>query len=304
MSAVLWDWINLLLRWAHVMLGILWIGTSFHFIWLDSSLRREPRQPEGIAGGSWMVHGGGFYHAQKYLVAPASLPDQLHWFKYEAYFTWLTGFLLLGVVYYLGAEEFLIDPQVMQLSPGAAIAISIGGLVAGWIAYDALCRSPMGQNTALLVAAVFALVVGAAYAFTQVFSGRAAFVHVGAFIGTIMAGNVFFIIIPNQKKTVAAMIAGETPNPMLGLTAKQRSLHNNYLTLPVILMMVSNRYPMLYERANSWLYVAGVLLLGGLVRQYSNAKDGGESGWRVNWLLPAAGLVALLLILGSFDFSK
>jgi uncharacterized membrane protein len=304
MSAVLWDWISLLLRWAHVMLGILWIGTSFHFIWLDASLRREPDQPDGLAGGSWMVHGGGFYHAEKYLVAPPNLPAQLHWFKYEAYFTWLTGFLLLGVVYYLGAEEFLIDPQVMALSPAAAIAISIGGLAAGWIAYDALCRSPMGQNTALLVTAVFALVVGAAYAFTEVFSGRAAFIHVGAFIGTIMTGNVFFIIIPNQKKTVAAMLAGQKPDPALGLMAKQRSLHNNYLTLPVVLMMVSNHYPMLYERANSWLYVAGVLLIGGLVRQYANARDGGETGRYVNWLLPAAGLLALLLIVGSFDFSR
>ncbi|HXQ40583.1 MAG TPA: urate hydroxylase PuuD [Candidatus Udaeobacter sp.] len=304
MSAVLWDWISLLLRWAHVMLGILWIGTSFHFIWLDASLRREANQPDGLAGGSWMVHGGGFYHAEKYLVAPPNLPAKLHWFKYEAYFAWLSGFLLLGVVYYLGAEEFLIDPQVMALSPGAAIAISIGGLAAGWIAYDALCRSPMGQNTALLVTAVFALVVGAAYAFTEVFSGRAAFIHVGAFIGTIMTGNVFFIIIPNQKKTVAAMLAGEKPDPALGLMARQRSLHNNYLTLPVILMMVSNHYPMLYERANSWLYVAGVLLIGGLVRQYANARDGGETGRYVTWLLPAAGLLALLLIVGSFDFSK
>jgi uncharacterized membrane protein len=251
-----------------------------------------------------MVHGGGFYHARKYLVAPPNLPAQLHWFKYEAYFTWLSGFLLLGVVYYLGAEEFLIDPQVMALSPAAAIAISVGGLATGWIAYDALCRSPIGRNTALLVAAVFALVVGAAYAFTEVFSGRAALLHVGAFIGTIMTGNVFFIIIPNQKKTVAAMLAGEKPDPALGLMAKQRSLHNNYLTLPVILMMVSNHYPMLYERANSWLYVAGVLLIGGLVRQYANARDGGETGRYVNWLLPAAGLLALLLIIGSFDFSK
>ena len=303
MSAVFWDWVGLLLRWAHVMLGILWIGTSFHFIWLDSSLRKETDQPEGTIGASWMVHGGGFYHALKYKVAPANLPRELHWFKYEAYFTWLSGFLLLGVVYYLGATEFLIDPSVLSLSPLAAVAISIAALAFGWIAYDALCRSSIGQNTALLTAAVYVLVVGAAYAFTQIFSGRAAFVHVGAFIGTIMAGNVFFIIIPNQKKTVAAMVAGEAPDPRLGLIAKQRSLHNNYLTLPVVLMMVSNHYPLLYAHANSWLYVAGVLLIGGLVRQFSNAKDSGETARYVNWLLPAAAVVLAALFISSFDFS-
>jgi uncharacterized membrane protein len=303
MAAVFWDWVSLLLRWTHVMLGIAWIGTSFHFIWLDASLRREAGQPEGVAGGSWMVHGGGFYHARKYLVAPEALPKELHWFKYEAYFTWVTGFLLLGVVYYLGAKEFLIDPAVMPLSPAAAIAISIGGLAVGWLCYDTLCRSPIGQNTALLALSVFALTVGAAYAFSQVFSGRAAFLHVGAFIGTIMSANVFFIIIPNQKKVVAELIAGRTPEASLGLMAKQRSLHNNYLTLPVVLMMISNHYPMIYERASNWLYVAGVVLLGGLVRHYINSKDAGASGWRIDWLLPAAALLAIAMVVSSFDFS-
>jgi uncharacterized membrane protein len=303
MAAVFWDWVNLLLRWTHVMLGIAWIGTSFHFVWLDASLRQEAGQPEGVAGGSWMVHGGGFYHARKYLVAPEALPRELHWFKYEAYFTWVSGFLLLGVVYYLGANEFLIDPAVMPLSPPVAIAISVGGLAVGWLCYDTLCRSPIGQNTVLLALSVFALTVGAAYAFSQVFSGRAAFLHVGAFIGTIMSGNVFFIIIPNQKQAVAAMIAGRKPDPRLGQVAKQRSLHNNYLTLPVVLMMLSNHYPMLYARANGWLYVAGVILLGGLVRHYANSRDGGVSGWRVDWLLPAAALLAIAMVVGSFDFS-
>ena len=231
MSAVIWDWVGLLLRWAHVMLGIAWIGTSFHFIWLDASLRREADQPTGVSGGSWMVHGGGFYHARKFLVAPPSLPKELHWFKYDAYFTWISGFLLLGVVYYVGAEEFLIDPAVMPLSVPVAIALSIGGLSLGWLGYDALCRSRIGENTGLLALCVFVMAVAAAYGFSQVFSGRAAFIHVGAFLGTIMAANVFFIIIPNQKKVVADLIAGRAPDPRLGKIAKQRSLHNNYLTL-------------------------------------------------------------------------
>jgi uncharacterized membrane protein len=304
MAAALWDWVSLLLRWSHVMLGIAWIGTSFHFIWLDASLRREEGQAEGVAGGSWMVHGGGFYHARKYLVAPASLPKELHWFKYEAYFTWVTGFLLLAVVYYLGAREFLIDPAVWPLSPASAIAISLASLVIGWICYDALCRSSIGEKTSLLALAVFALALGAAYGYAQVFSGRAAFLHVGAFLGTIMAANVFFIIIPNQKKVVADLIAGRSPDPALGLAAKQRSLHNNYLTLPVVLMMLSNHYPMLYAGTNNWIYVAGVLLLGGLVRHYFNSKDSGLTGWWLDWLLPAAAVLTVVLVVSTFDFSK
>jgi len=304
MSAALWDWINLLLRWAHVMLGIAWIGTSFHFIWLDASLRREEGQPEGVAGGAWMVHGGGFYHARKFLVAPPALPKELHWFKYEAYFTWVSGFLLLAAVYYLGASEYLIDPAVLALSPGAAIAISLGGLAAGWLCYDAMCRSPIRNDTMKLALGVFALALGAAYGFSQVFSGRAAFLHVGAFLGTIMSANVFFVIIPNQRKVVADLIAGRTPDPGLGEAAKQRSLHNNYLTLPVVLMMLSNHYPMLYARTGSWLYVGGVLLLGGLVRHYVNSKDSGRSGWWLHWLLPSAAVLAAAMIASTMDFSS
>jgi uncharacterized membrane protein len=304
MEAVLWDWVNLLLRWTHVMLGIAWIGTSFHFVWLDASLRREEGQPAGVTGGSWMVHGGGFYHARKFMVAPPALPKELHWFKYEAYFTWVSGFLLLCVVYYLGAREFLIDPAVLALSPAAAIAISVGSLAVGWIIYDALCRSPVGERTGLLALAVFLLAVGAAYALGRVFSGRAAFVHVGALLGTIMSANVFFIIIPNQKKVVADLLAGRAPNPALGKQAKQRSLHNNYLTLPVVFMMLSNHYPLLYEHPDNWAYVAGVLLLGGLVRHYANSKDAGITGWWFDWLLPAAGVLAVVLVVSTMNFSR
>ena len=300
MNPIIADWISLGLRWAHVMVGIMWIGTSFHFIWLDASLRRDKDTPASLAGSSWMVHGGGFYHAQKYLVAPAEMPADLHWFKYEAYFTWLTGFLLLAVIYYLGASDLLIDPRVMDLSPGAAIGLSLGGLALGWIVYDLLCRSPLGDKTGLLATLVFVLAVAVAYGFTHVFSGRAAFVHVGAFLGSIMAGNVFFIIIPNQKKTVAALLAGRAPDPALGKRAKQRSLHNNYLTLPVVLMMISNHYPMMFEHAQSWLIVAGILLFSGLLRLYANQKNAGKFGSNQKAIL----LYALMIGMGAIGFAS
>jgi uncharacterized membrane protein len=293
MDPIVADWISLALRWAHVMVGIMWIGTSFHFIWLDASLRREQGMPEGLAGATWMVHGGGFYRASKFLVAPPEMPADLHWFKYEAYFTWITGFLLLAVIYYLGASDLLIDPRVMELTPWSAIGISVGGLAAGWIVYDLLCRSPIGDRTGLLAFLVFVLACAAAYGFTQVFSGRAAFVHIGAFLGTIMSANVFFIIIPNQKKVVAALIAGKSPDPALGKRAKQRSLHNNYLTLPVVLMMISNHYPMMFEHEQSWLIVVGILLFSGLIRLYANLKNAGASGSPVTAILLYAAMVGM-----------
>jgi uncharacterized membrane protein len=240
-----------------------------------------------------MVHGGGFYRATKFLVAPPEMPADLHWFKYEAYFTWITGFLLLAVIYYVGANDLLIDPRVMELTPGKAIGISLGGLAAGWILYDLLCRSPIGDRTGLLAFLVFLLACVAAYGFTHVFSGRAAFVHIGAFLGTIMAANVFFIIIPNQKKVVAALIAGKIPDPALGKRAKQRSLHNNYLTLPVVLMMISNHYPMMFEHAQSWLLVVGILLFSGLLRLYANMKNAGASGSPVTAILFYAAMVGI-----------
>ncbi len=300
MDPIIADWISLALRWAHVMVGIMWIGTSFHFIWLDASLRREQGMGEGLAGGSWMVHGGGFYHATKYLLAPPEMPADLHWFKYEAYFTWITGFLLLAVIYYVGANDLLIDPRVMDLTPGKAIGISLGGLAAGWIIYDLLCRSPIGDRTGLLAFLVFLLACASAYGFTQVFSGRAAFVHIGAFLGTIMAANVFFIIIPNQKTAVAALIAGKVPDPALGQRAKQRSLHHNYLTLPVVLMMISNHYPMMFEHAQSWLIVVGILLFSGLLRLYANMKNAGAAGPTVTAIL----FYALIIGMGAIGYAS
>jgi uncharacterized membrane protein len=296
MEVVVADWISLALRWAHVMAGIAWIGSSFYFVWLDASLRRtEPAKP-GVAGESWMVHGGGFYQVEKYSVAPEHLPKELHWFKYEAYFTWLTGFLLLAIIYYWGAEAYLIDRSMLALSPLVAIAISIGSLIVGWLVYDLLCRSPLGQRSVPLAAAVFLLVVLAALGYGLVFSGRAAFLHAGVFIGTIMVANVFFIIIPNQKKTVAALLAGNSPDPALGVQAKQRSLHNNYLTLPVILMMVSNHYPLLYGGGRGWIMTAGIVLIGGLIRHFFNLRNSGQRDRSLPFLLPAALAVGVFLM--------
>ena len=289
------DWLGMIIRWLHLATGIAWIGTSFFFIWLDLSLRRRGEMPDGVQGESWLVHGGGFYHAQKYSVAPEHLPAELHWFKYEAYFTWLSGFALLGVMYYWGAESFLIDPDRTPFSPSVAILVSLVFLGGGWLAYDGLCRSPVGQHTGLLAGAVFLLVTIAGWGLTQLFSDRAAFLHVGAVIGTIMSANVFFIIIPNQKKVVADLKAGRTPAPALGLQAKQRSLHNNYLTLPVLLLMVSAHYPVLFSGAATWgwLVIALILLIGGVVRHFFNTLHTGGRGWALLWQWPVAACIGL-----------
>ena len=300
MEAVAYDWVSLLLRWTHLIVGIAWIGSSFFFVWLDLSLRKREGGDPSVQGEAWMVHGGGFYFTEKYMNAPDRMPPDLHWFKYEAYFTWITGFLLLAVIYYWGAESFLIDPDVMELSPWQAIGISVALLAAGWIAYDLLCRSPIGQNTALLAISVFILTVGSAWIFQQLFSGRGAYVHAGAAIGTMMAANVFFIIIPNQKKTVAALMAGNAPDAIWGKQAKQRSTHNNYLTLPVLLMMVSSHYPMTYGHDQAWIIFGGIVILGGVIRDFFNTHNAGGHGMAIYWQWP----FATLLVLGLIWFSS
>ncbi|VAW11333.1 FIG137887: membrane protein related to purine degradation [hydrothermal vent metagenome] len=290
------DWASLLLRWAHVMAGIAWIGTSFFFIWLDASLRRRDGTGADMAGESWMVHGGGFYRVEKFLVAPKAMPDELHWFKWEAYFTWITGFLLLVVIYYWSAEAFLIDSAKADLSVAGAIGISVGSLIVAWLAYDFLCKSSIGDNTVLLALALFALIALAAFGYGMVFPGRAAFLHVGVFIGTIMAANVGHVIIPNQRIVVADLLAGRTPDAKYGQIAKQRSLHNNYLTLPVIFMMISSHYPMTYGHPQSWVIALGVVLAGGLARHFFNVHNSGKLDWTAKAALPAAALVGLATI--------
>ncbi len=297
MDIAVMDWAAMLFRWLHITTGIAWIGSSFFFVFLDLSLRKHSGLPKGVSGDSWMVHGGGFYHSQKYMVAPEHMPEELHWFKYEAYFTWISGIGLMGIMYYWGAESFLIDAEKIAFEPWQAIAASLMFLVFGWIFYDLICKSPLGEKTSTLAICVFILIVGASWGLLEVFSGRAAFLHVGAIVGSIMVGNVFFIIIPNQKRVVAALKAGDEPDPALGIQAKQRSTHNNYLTLPVLLMMISNHYPALFGQAHSWVIIALILLVGGVVRHYFNTSHAGGKGRDVQWQWPVASVLMVVLIM-------
>ena len=300
---LLTDWVELLIRWAHVIAGIAWIGSSFYFIALDASLQPHPRLDKRVKGEAWQVHGGGFYQMQKFTVAPDYLPEHLTWFKWEAYSTWIFGFLLLIFVYYFNASVFLIDKSVLPLSPVLATVIGAATLGAGWVVYDLLCKSWIGQNTLRLAVVGFVLLVAAAYGYLHVFSGRGAFIHIGALVGSIMVGNVFFIIIPNQKIVVKDLLAGKVPNPALGLQAKQRSTHNNYLTLPVVFVMLSNHYAFTYATKYAWLVLAAVFIASFLVRHWYNL---GHAGLKPSWLLwPAAAVPMLaaagLTILGQPD---
>ena len=291
------DWLALTVRWLHVIFGAAWIGTSFYFNWLNNHIRpvEEGPTPKGVDGELWSVHGGHFYQVVKYQVAPATLPKTLHWFKYEAYFTWVTGFTLLALVYYLEPSAYLIDSQVHAMPAWAAIAISVGTLVGGWVVYHLLSKSPLGRRPVPFAILGFVLLTATAFGLTQVFGSRAAYIHVGALIGTIMAWNVFFVIIPNQKILVDAMTAGKEPEGALGQAAAQRSLHNNYLTLPVLFIMVSNHYPMTYGHALNWALLAGISLVGAAVRHWFNLRGQGKKNV---WLLPAGavGMVALALV--------
>ncbi len=299
METVLTEWLSVVTRWLHVVAGIAWIGSSFYFIHLDLSLKARGGLPEGVKGDAWQVHGGGFYHMMKYLVAPARMPDELTWFKWEAYATWLSGFALLVVVYYLGAELFLIDRAVLDLSPRAAIAVSVGSLIVAWLVYEGLCRSPLAHNDMALALVGYVFLVTLTYAFTHVFSGRGAFVQIGALIGTIMVANVFVIIIPNQKKTVEALIAGEPPDPVMEQEGKTRSIHNNYLTLPVIFLMISGHYPLLFATRFNWLIVAIVLAIGPVIRHFFNSRHEGKGSPWWTWGVTAAGMIAVAWLSGA-----
>jgi uncharacterized membrane protein len=291
MDVFLGEWVNLLLRWAHLIVGIGWIGTSFYFVGLDYSLRKRERMNVGVMGTAWQVHGGGFYHVEKFMVAPTDLPEDLQWFRWEAYLTFLTGFGLLLVQYYLHAGAYLVDPGVMPLSSGEAIAISVTSLLVGWLIYDGLCRV-LGDHTVPLALAVFAMILIAAYLYTHVFSARGAFLHVGALVGTIMAVNVFMVIVPNQKIMTEQLLRGEKPDARLGIVGKQRSLHNNYLTLPVLVMMVSPHYPFLSGNRYAWIVVALIIIAGALVRHFFNREEAGDDWHAYGW----ASLVALFAI--------
>jgi len=281
------EWLNLAIRWLHLTAGIAWIGSSFYFVWLDNHL--TPPASGDASGEVWSVHGGGFYHAQKYPVAPKHMPDDLHWFKWEAYFTWLSGFSLLVLVYYWNAATSLIDPAKAALAPWQAVAIGLSALVLGWLFYDLACKSPLGRNNRLLGAVWFAFLLGAAFALNAVFQARGAYLHIGAILGTVMAANVFFVIIPNQRKVVADLISGRTPDPALGKAGKQRSLHNNYMTLPVLFIMISPHYPMTYGAERPWLVLALLGLTGVAVRHVFNLRHRAQ---------PTGGAMALAAVLG------
>ena len=270
-TTIYWEWLTFAVRWAHVVAAIGWIGSSFYFIALDLGLRKRPDLPEGVSGEEWQVHGGGFYHVQKYMVAPAAMPEHLIWFKWESYATWLTGVLMMCVVYYAGADLYLIDRNVLDVSQATAIAISIGSLAIGYLIYDLLCRSPLGKNDLTLMLILYVVLVAMAWGYTQLFTGRAAFLHLGAFTATIMSANVFMVIIPNQRKVVAALRAQEEPEAQLGIEAKQRSLHNNYLTLPVIFLMLATHHPLAFATEFNWVIASMVFLMGVSIRHYFNS---------------------------------
>ncbi len=292
--AVFWDWIGFAVRWLHVITAIAWIGSSFYFIALDLGLRQAPDMPTGAHGEEWQVHGGGFYHIRKYLVAPAEMPDHLTWFKWESYATWLSGAVLLAIVYWAGAELYLIDASKADLAVWQGIAISAASLTIGWLVYDALCKSPLGERPTVLMLLLFVLLVAMGWGYNQIFTGRAMMLHLGAFTATIMTANVFFIIMPNQRIVVDDLKNGRTPDPKYGKIAKLRSTHNNYLTLPVIFLMLSNHYPLAFATEYNWIIASLVFLMGVTIRHYFNtmhARTGNPT-----WTWPVTALLFLAIV--------
>lgn len=287
------EWLALLVRWLHVIAGIAWIGSSFYFNWLDGNLRAPEKPKTGVAGELWSVHGGGFYVVEKYQVAPEQLPKTLHWFKWEAYTTWLSGIGLLVLVYYLGGSAMMVDHMKVDVTYPAAIAIGASALIGGWVIYDLLCMSPLVDHTKAFAVLGLCLLTGVAYGLSLVLGNRAAYIHVGAMLGTIMVGNVFFVIIPGQRELVAALRAGKEPDAVKGLRAKQRSLHNNYITLPVLFIMISNHYPMTFDHRFGWLVLMAVAVIGAGVRHWFNLRN---KGMENRWLLPVAAIATLGLI--------
>ena len=299
MEAYAGEWLQLLIRWVHLITGIAWIGASFYFVWLDNSLHPPVLArdaDEGVGGELWAIHGGGFYHVQKFRVAPAELPPLLHWFKWEAYSTWLSGFALLVVLYWWHADLYIVDRNVSAITPLQAVALSAALLVAGWIAYDQLCKRLGFAHERVLVVALIGLLTAVAWGLSHVFSGRAMYIQIGAMLGTMMAANVLLVIIPSQRKLVEAKARGEPPDPVYGMRGKQRSVHNNYLTLPVLLTMISNHYPMTFAHPHAWLVLACLLLLAAYVRHFFNLRHRGRTAWSIP-LLAATGALALAVVI-------
>lgn len=292
MEAHIAEWLNLLVRWIHFIVGVAWIGASFYFNWLENHLDRQPPQEKGIAGNLWAVHGGGFYHLKKFTNGPDKLPEVLHWFKWEAYMTWVSGITLLCIVYYYNANAMMIDPSVQDLSPMSAVAVGLGSIVVSWFVYDLLCKSPLKEKPVVLGGAIFAYLAVLAYVLTQVLSPRAAYIHVGASIGTMMAANVFFVIIPSQKVLVRAIAENKTPDARYGKNGLLRSRHNNYLTLPVLFIMISNHFPSTYGNPYNWAILLAVCAIGVLVRHFYNIRHINKA----TWMLPTAMFAFVLVV--------
>ena len=291
--AILWDWVGFAVRWLHVVTAIAWIGSSFYFVALDLGLSKVPHLPAGASGEEWQVHGGGFYHIQKYMVAPQQMPEHLTWFKWESYATWLSGAALLMIVYWVGGELFLLDPSKAELALWQGIAISAASIGVGWVLYDALCKSRLGDFPTMMMLVLFVFIMVMSWGLNQVFTGRAALLHLGAFTATIMTANVFFIIMPNQRIVVDDLQNGRTPDPKYGKIAKLRSTHNNYLTLPVVFLMLSNHYPLAFATEYSWIIASLIFLTGVTIRHYFNTLHATGKGPHWTW---AATILLMIVI--------
>lgn len=286
----LMEWLNIVVRVMHFTFGIAWIGASFYFVFLENALNRTENVRDELAGNLWAIHGGGFYYLEKYKVAPKSIPKHLHWFKYEAYFTWVSGFALLFIIYYFNSSAMLIDTNVMKLTAAQAIGIGIGSFIAGWVIYDLLCKSALRKKPLLFALAGIIILTGFAYFYSQVFSGRAAFIHFGAMIGSIMVANVFFVIIPSQKAMVKAAKKGQLPDPQKGKNALFRSIHNNYFTLPVLFVMLSNHFPGTFGNKYQWIVLAAISIGAAGVKHWLNIREQGKLSV---WILPVSVIVLL-----------
>ena len=298
---ILLEWLEFAVRWVHIITAIAWIGSSFYFIALDLGLKKNSNLPYGVTGEEWQVHGGGFYNIQKYSIAPPNLPQDLIWFKWESYSTWLSGFFLLAIVYYGGADLYLIDTEIADINNFQAIFISLGSILFGWIIYNTACKSPLGNSSNLLLLLLFFFLLFLAWFYTSIFSGRAAFLHLGAITATLMTANVFFIIIPNQKIVVSDLKAGRNPDPKFGIIAKQRSTHNNYLTLPVIFFMLSNHYPLAFASELNWAIAPLVFLLGVSIRHYFNTYHATKKKLYWTWIIT---FIIFAVIIGLSSYKK
>ena len=300
-AIILTEWLEFAVRWFHIITAIAWIGSSFYFIALDLGLKKNKSLPDGVIGEEWQVHGGGFYNIQKYSIAPPNLPQDLIWFKWESYSTWLSGFFLLAIVYYGGADLYLIDTEIADINNFQAILISLGSILFGWIIYNSACKSPLGNNSNLLLILLFFFLLFLSWFYTSIFSGRAAFLHLGAITATLMTANVFFIIIPNQKIVVSDLKAGRNPDPKFGIIAKQRSTHNNYLTLPVIFFMLSNHYPLAFASELNWAIAPLVFLLGVSIRHYFNTYHATKKKLYWTWIIT---FIIFAVIIGLSSYKK